>query len=207
MISVGIVEDHEEYRQSLVFLISSFPGYRVEWSFSNAEDALENNIPCEVMLLDINLPNISGTDAIPLFRKRFQEQKIIILTIQEDDESILQAIRNGADGYLLKKTNPQHILDAIRHVHEGGAALTPLIAKQVLAFFKPVKQSNDPANTLTPRESEILDLIVHGLGTSAIAGKLFISPQTVRNHVKKIYEKLQVHSKAQAVAKALKKNW
>ena len=203
-ISVGIVEDHAEFRQSLVFLISSVSEYKVEWAFSSAEEALETQPATDVLLLDINLPNLSGIDAIPLFNKRFPGQKIMMLTIQEDEDSILKAIRNGADGYLLKKTNPQHILEAIRQVYEGGAALTPLVAKQVLAFFKPAKVNPDTETSLTPREKEILDLIVRGHSTSAIADSLFISIQTVRNHVKKIYEKLQVHSKAQAVAKALK---
>jgi DNA-binding NarL/FixJ family response regulator len=128
----------------------------------------------------------------------------MMLTIQEDEDSILKAIRNGADGYILKKTSPPKILEAIQQVYEGGAALTPMVAKQILKLFKPVKVTGDTQFDLTPRENEILNLIVQGIANSAIADKLFISLQTVRNHIKKIYEKLQVHSKAQAVAKVLK---
>ncbi|MGA2823989.1 MAG: response regulator transcription factor [Bacteroidales bacterium] len=203
-ISVGIVEDHAAFRQSLVFLISSFSEYKVEWAFASAEEALKNPTVTDVLLLDINLPNLSGIDAIPLFNERFPGQKIMMLTIQEDEDSILKAIRNGADGYILKKTSPPKILEAIQQVYEGGAALTPMVAKQILKLFKPVKVTGDTQFDLTPRENEILNLIVQGIANSAIADKLFISLQTVRNHIKKIYEKLQVHSKAQAVAKVLK---
>ncbi len=203
-ITIGLVEDHSEFRQSLVFLISSFTDYQVVWSLGSVKEALDNQDPVDVILLDINLPDISGIEALPLFRKKNPEQKIVMLTIQDDEESILNAIKAGADGYILKKTSPQKILEAIRQVYEGGAALTPMVAKQVLAMFTPPKAKADTHSSLTPRETEILDLITQGITTVMIAEKLFISPQTVRNHIKNIYEKLQVHSKSQAVAKALK---
>ena len=205
-ISVGIVEDHDEFRKSLVFLISSFSEYKVEWAFSSATEALGNSTGTDILLLDINLPDLSGIDAIPLFNKKFPGQKIIMLTIREDEESILKAIKNGADGYILKKTSPPKIIEAIQQVYEGGAALTPMVAKQILTVLKPVKIIKDQSFSLTPKETEILNLIVQGSSTNAIAEQLFISILTVRNHIKKIYEKLQVHSKAQAVAKALKEN-
>ena len=203
-ITVGIVEDHSEFRQSLVFLISSFTEYQVLWALGSAEEALANQVSADIILLDINLPNLSGIEAIPLIKEKMPEQKIIMLTIQEDEESILGAIRAGADGYILKKTSPQKILEAIHQVYEGGAALTPMVAKQVLAMFKPQKAVLESSGSLTAREKEILTLITQGMSTIVIAETLFISPQTVRNHVKNIYEKLQVHSKAHAVAKALK---
>jgi DNA-binding NarL/FixJ family response regulator len=200
-IKVGIVEDHAEFRQSLCFLISSFTSYEVIWDCVSAEEALRQR-SADVVLLDINLPGKSGIEAIPAFKASSPEQKIIMLTILEDEHHILQAIRNGADGYILKKSQPPKILDAIQQVYEGGAALTPMVARQVLASFRPSRK--DTSDTLTPRELEILSLITDGISTEMIADKLFISPQTVRNHIKNIYEKLQVHSKAQAVAKALK---
>ena len=203
-ISIGIVEDHSEFRQSLVFLLSSFPGYRVEWAMGSAEEAIGSNVPADIILLDINLPNLTGVEAIPFFKEKFPDQKIIMLTIQDDEESILSAIRAGADGYILKKTSPHKILEAIHQVYEGGAALTPMVAKQVLALFQPQKSVNEPSTGLTPREKEILSLITQGITTVAIADSLFISQQTVRNHIKNIYEKLHVHSKAHAVARALK---
>jgi DNA-binding NarL/FixJ family response regulator len=203
-IAIGIVEDHSEFRQSLVFLISSFTDYKVVWALGSVKEALDHPAAADIILLDINLPGLSGIQAIPMFRKRIPGQKIIMLTIQDDEESILSAIKEGADGYILKKTSPQKILEAIHQVYEGGAALTPMVAKQVLAMFNPPKPSFESSSVLTPREKEILNLITQGATTPMIAETLFISPQTVRNHIKNIYEKLQVHSKAQAVAKALK---
>ncbi len=203
-ITVGIVEDHSEFRQSLVYLISSFSEYSVAWSYSSVEEALENFTETDIILLDINLPGLSGIDAIPLFKQRFAQQKIVMLTILEDDYHILEAIKNGADGYLLKKSSPNKILDAIQQVYDGGGALTPMVAKQVMAFLKPEAQKPGSESNLTVREKEILVLITQGMTNELIADKLFISVQTVRNHIKNIYDKLQVHSRAQVVVKAFK---
>jgi len=203
-ISVGIIEDHSEFRKSLVYLVSSYTDFEVRWAHSSVEEARKKYIETDVLLLDINLPGISGTDAIPLFKQLAPHQKIIMLTILEDDFHILEAIKNGADGYILKKSNPERIIDAIRQVNEGGAALTPMVARQVLAFLKPESARPESPSHLTAREKEILLLLTQGLNNEMIAGRLFISAQTVRNHIKNIYEKLQVHSRAQVVAKALK---
>jgi len=203
-IAIGIVEDHSEFRQSLVFLISSFSGYTVKWSYSSVEEALENYTETDVMLLDINLPGLSGIEAIPLFKQKCPGQKIIMLTILEDDFHILEAIKNGADGYILKKTSRNKILDAIQQVYEGGGALTPMVARQVMAFLKPEAAKPDAPDHLTPREKEILVMITQAMSNELIADKLFISVQTVRNHIKNIYDKLQVHSRAQVVVKAFK---
>jgi DNA-binding NarL/FixJ family response regulator len=203
-ISIGIVEDHSEFRQSLLYLISSFSEYKVEWAYSSVEEAFENLTETDVLLLDINLPGLTGLEAIPLFKQKCPEQKIVMLTILEDDYHILEAIKNGADGYILKKTTPNKILDAIQQVYEGGAALTPMVAKHVMAFLKPEASAPGSPSHLTSREKEILVLITQGMTNELIATKLFISVQTVRNHIKIIYDKLQVHSRAQVVAKALK---
>lgn len=203
-VSVGIVEDHDEFRRSLVFLVSSFTEYSVIWSYGSVEEAIAHTCAPDVLLLDINLPRMSGLDAIPLIKNRWHHSKIIMLTILEDEYNIMTAIKNGADGYILKKTNPQRILEAVQQVYEGGAALTPMVAKQVLSFFNPLQKAEQTASVLTRREHEILSYIVSGITNERIATELFISTQTVRNHIKNIYEKLQVHSKAQVVAKALK---
>ena len=203
-ITIGIVEDHSEFRQSLEFLISTLSEYALAWSYSSVEETFENFIETDVILLDINLPGMTGIEAIPLFKQKFPDQKIVMLTILEDDFHILEAIKNGADGYILKKSSPNKIVDAIQQVYEGGAALTPMVAKQVMAFLKPdAAKSGSPSN-LTPREKEILLLITQGMTNELIADKLFISVQTVRNHLKNIYDKLQVHSRAQVVVKAFK---
>lgn len=203
-ISVAIIEDHTEFRQSLVYLISSFSDYSVSWAFSSVEEALKKFVPTEVLLLDINLPGLSGIEAIQLFKEKQPSIKIIMLTIFEDEHHIFEAIKHGADGYILKKSSPNKILDAIIQVTEGGAALTPMVAKQVMEFLKPAKRIQDSGNHLTSREREILQLITQGITNDDIADKLFISIQTVRNHIKSIYEKLQVHSRAQVVAKAFR---
>lgn len=203
-ISVGIVEDHSEFRQSLVYLISSFSEYKVVWACSSVEEAMEIPSETDVLLLDINLPGLTGLEAIPLFKQMYPEQKIVMLTIFEDDYHILEAIKNGADGYILKKTTPNKILDAIQQVFDGGAALTPMVAKQVMAFLQPGKVVPGSSSNLTSREKEILALITQGMTNELIANKLFISVETVHNHIKNIYEKLQVHSRAQVVAKAFR---
>jgi DNA-binding NarL/FixJ family response regulator len=202
-ISLGIIEDHSEFRQSLVYLVSSFSDYSVKWALGSVEEALSAFSEVDVLLLDINLPKMAGTEAIPLFKNKCPEMKIIMLTIQEDGDSILQAIQNGADGYILKKTHPQKILEAIQQVKDGGAPITPMVARQVFSFLKTSSAKGSNEANLTAREIEILTLITQGFSNDAIASKLFISVQTVRNHIKNIYDKLQVHSKAQAVAKAL----
>lgn len=202
-VSISIIEDHSEFRQSLEYLIASFSDYHLASSAGSVEEFMDENKAGNVLLLDINLPGMSGIEAIPLLKGKFPELKIIMLTILDDDQHIMEAIKRGADGYILKKTPPQRILDAVQQVQDGGAALTPMIARQVLAFFKAPLKKNNPEEELTPREKEILGLITEGLSTEGIAAKLFISNQTVRNHIKNIYGKLQVHSRAQAVARAL----
>lgn len=203
-ITIGIVEDHSEFRQSLVFLISTLSDYAVAWSYSSVEETFENFTETDVILLDINLPGMTGIEAIPLFKQKYPDQKIVMLTILEDDFHILEALKHGADGYILKKSSPNKIVDAIQQVYEGGAALTPMIAKQVIAFLKPEAAKSGSPSNLTPREKEILLLITQGMTNELIADKLFISVQTVRNHIKNIYDKLQVHSRAQVVVKAFK---
>jgi DNA-binding NarL/FixJ family response regulator len=203
-ISVGIVEDHSEFRQSLVYLISSCTDFSVAWAFSSAEDALKDETEADILLLDINLPGLTGIEAIPLFKQKYPAQKIIMLTILEDDHHILEAIKSGADGYILKKTSPQQILEGIRQVFGGGAALTPMVARQVMAYLQTGTGREAPQYSLTAREKEILVIITQGLTNEQIAQKLFISPQTVHNHIKNIYEKMQVHSRAQVVTKAFR---
>ncbi len=205
MINVTIIEDHPDFREGLAHLINATEGYKCLSVFQNAEEGIDN-IPedTNVVLLDIGLPGMSGIDAIPYIKKKLPSVKIIMLTVFDDDDNILKAILAGADGYLLKKSSPVKILSALEEVITDGSPMTASIAKKVIDLFKdyvPVK--SDDVN-LSIREMEILQLIVDGMENNEIAGKLFISIQTVRNHIRHIYEKLHVHSKSQAVVKAIR---
>ncbi len=205
MIKVSIIEDHHDLRKGLEYLINVSAGFEVADTFANAEEGIKGLTGNEnVLLLDINLPGLSGIEAIPHIKEKFPEIKIIMLTIFDDDDNIMNAILAGADGYLLKKTAPPQILNSIKTCMEGGSPMTPGIAKKVLYLFKKHIPAKNDDFRLSKREVEILNLLVNGWENKAIAEKLFISVQTVRNHIRHIYEKLQVHSKSQAVVKAIR---
>ena len=203
-INVGIIEDHSDYRESLKHLIHSAGDMVFQWEFASIEKAVGNYSPADVILLDIHLPGISGVEGIPILKKQSNKPAIIMLTIVEDDGCLFQAIKNGADGYILKKANPQKILSAIRQVFEGQVALTPAVARQIFNQLQPAKDGLILLEQLTPRETEILGLICKGDSNESISEKLYISIETVRNHVKSIYGKLQVNSRAEAIVKMYK---
>jgi len=159
----------------------------------------------EIILLDIGLPGMNGIEGIQHFKKISPSAKIIMLTIQDDDESIFKSICNGASGYLLKDSSSDKILEAVKEVLGGGAPMNSSIAFKVLEMFKNFIPAKNDYN-LSPRETEILQLLVEGFTKKNIAGKLIISYHTVDSHLRKIYEKLEVHSASSAVAKALKEN-
>ena len=206
-ISVVTIEDHAEFRESIAFILQSTEGFHCVGEYGSAEEALSKMPEPDVVLLDLNLPGISGLDAIERIKGRFPETHILIFTVFDDAQHIFPAILAGADGYILKKIPPLRLLQAIEDAAAGGSPMTPMIAKKTLDLFKryvPRKNQDDP---LTTREREILSLLVDGLGNEEISNKLFISLQTVRNHIRHIYEKLHVHSKSQAVLKALKEGF
>lgn len=203
-IKVTIIEDHQEFRNSIVYILKSTEGFECTGDFYSVEDALKRLKQTEVILLDIKLPGISGIEGIQKLKNMLPDVKIIMLTVFDDNNNIFEAILRGADGYLLKKTQPIRILEAIRDASEGGSPMTPYIAKKVLDLFKKrVASDAEIKSPLSEREREILSLIVIGLNNQEISERLFISIQTVRNHIRHIYEKLHVHSKTQAVIKAL----
>jgi DNA-binding NarL/FixJ family response regulator len=207
MIHISVIEDHHDFRNALMQLLQIADGFTPISSFSNAEDAIESLSGKEdIILLDINLPKMSGVDAIPFIKQKYPEVKIIMLTMLDDDNTVMQAILNGANGYLLKKTSPEQILSSLQICQEGGSPMTPGIASKVLQLFKKYIPQKNNDYALTKREIEILSNLVEGLDNQQIADKLFISIQTVRNHIRHIYEKLQVHSKSQAVVKALRES-
>lgn len=204
-ISVVIVEDDTQIRAGISVLIQSTEGFELKGAFGDCKSALKNleDILPEVFLMDISMPGLSGIDCTAKIKSTYPSSNIIMLTVYEDDAQIFDSLRAGASGYILKRTPLDQILEAIKDVQSGGAPMTPSIAKRVLSFFNSAGNKLKEYN-LTQRENEILNELVNGLSYKKIAETLFISLDTVRSHIKNIYQKLQVSSKSEAVAKALK---
>ncbi|MHB1688191.1 MAG: response regulator [Ignavibacteriaceae bacterium] len=203
-IKVAIIEDHKEFRESIYYILQSTEGFRCVGKYNSVEEALPSMPKPDVVLLDINLPGMSGIEGIEKIKKIYPDTKVVMLTVFDDNRNIFHAILSGADGYILKKTPPLRLIQAVEDAAAGGSPMTPTIAKQALELFKNYVPHKSEDDLLTNREHEILSLIVDGLENDEISTKLFISLQTVRNHIRHIYEKLHVHSKSQAVVKAIK---
>ena len=206
---VIIFEDNRNLREGLVQLINGSPGFECVGAFANCTDLIKDirqTIP-DVILMDIEMPGISGIEAVQIAKENFPDVKILMETIFDDNDKIFQSICNGAEGYILKNTPPIQMLAAIKEVFEGGAPMTPSIARKVLKMvkYKPSTETVSDFN-LSDREKEVLKYLVEGMSYKLIAESCFISPETVSGHIKNIYKKLQVHSKGEAVAKAIKKN-
>jgi len=207
MIKVSIIEDHYDFRIGLEKLLDVAYGFECIDAYRSVENALGNlKGEADILLLDINLPKMSGVEALPLLKEKFPTLKIIMLTMLDDDDTILQAIVSGANGYLLKKTKPEKILNSLKECMQGGSPMTGSIASKVLTLFKRYIPQKNNDYALTKREIEILNLLVEGYDNHTIANQLFISFDTVRNHIRHIYQKLHVHSKSQAVVKALRES-
>ena len=206
-IRILLYEDNRDLREGMTFLLQATPGLSLIGAFPDTSN-LEMQIPGlkpDVVLMDIDMPGRSGIDATPVVKALNPTTQVLMLTVFEDEDKIFQAIRNGASGYLLKRTSPTEIIAAIHDVHQGGSPMTSSIARRVLHFFQqeqPVAKSKD--YDLSPREHEILRSLVKGFSYKLIADEHFISIDTVRSHIRHIYEKLQVNSKTEAVLKALK---
>jgi len=204
-ISVAIFEDNYLLRDSYYQLINGTPGFSCVGAFDNAADLvfkIKHSRP-QVVLMDIDMPGINGIDAVLMIKENFPEIFIIMQTVFEDDDKIFQAIQAGANGYILKKTPPAKILEAVVEVFNGGAPMTPSIAAKTLALFrsglKPLPDKSEAK--LSERQKEILECVVNGMSYKMIADKLFISIDTVRYHIKNIYEILQVHSRFELLNK------
>lgn len=206
-IRVAIIEDHDDYREGLFHLIDHTEGFQCVGQYVSVEEAVRKMPEADVVLLDIGLPGKSGIEGIGEIKRRYPDAQVIMLTVFEDDKNIFEAIRAGANGYLLKKTPPAKLLLAIEDAAAGGMPMTPFVARQVVEMFKKYIPAEKENFSLTERESEVLSLLVEGSNYAMIAEKLFISLDTVRNHIRHIYEKLHVHSKAEAVAKAIKRGF
>ncbi len=202
---VMIVDDDRDAREGLAFLINSTAGYCCVGTFGSVEQALESarDAP-DVVLLDIRLPRLSGVDGVPLLRDRFQAADIVMLSVCGDRDNVFASVCRGASGYLLKNTPPAKLLEAIREVREGGAPMSPEIARSVIHLFRSVAPSAHAGPALTPQEIRLLTLLARGYSYRAAGESLHVTENTVRNYIRSIYEKLHVHSKSEAVAKALK---
>ena len=206
-IKVTIFEDNTNLRRGLTTLINGSDGFECAGAFGNCDNLIKNitDSKPDVVLMDIEMPGMDGIEAVKMLKPQFPEIKILMETIFEDDEKVFQSICNGAEGYILKNTPPAQILEAIKEILEGGAPMTPSIASKVLAMFKSgTSFPKDESYNLTDREREILKYLVDGMSYKAVADKCFVSLDTVSTHVKNIYKKLQVHSKSEAVSKAIK---
>lgn len=207
MIKIVVVEDNDSIREGLKILIDGTEGYSCVASYSDCESMLKNirKYDPQVLLMDIGLPGMNGIEGIKKVKAILPELAILVLTIYEENDLIFEALCAGACGYLVKKTPPSRLLEAIKDAHEGGAPMSSHIARKVIDFFQKKPASQNKINyDLTPREKEILTGLVEGHNFKAIADSLFISIETVRFHFRNIYKKLHVHSQSEAVAKAIK---
>jgi DNA-binding NarL/FixJ family response regulator len=207
-LKVAVVEDLEHIREGLRTLINGTPGYRCIAACGSVEEALEKftqDAP-DVALVDIGLPGISGIEGTRLLKERHPAIQVIILTVYDDDGRIFEALCAGAFGYLLKNTPPARLLESVREVADGGAPVSPEIARKVISLFQTVRPAARPDQQLTPHETRILKLLVDGHNYKTASAELKISINTISFHVRSIYGKLQVHSKSEAVAKALRNN-
>jgi len=206
-INVSIVEDNEQLRTTLARVIERAEGFRCVSHYGSAEAALEG-LPKdkpEVVLMDINLPGMNGVECARQLKQIAPEIQVMMLTVYEDTENIFNALAAGAAGYLLKRTKSAELLEAIREVHRGGSPMTPHIARKVTQSFQRSGPSSQPAENLSQREQEVLDCLSQGFLYKEIAEKLGISYETVHTYIRRIYEKLQVRTRTEAVAKFLKR--
>lgn len=203
---IAIFDDNSKRRESLEMLIELTDGMAFAGSFPDCSNVLNDIDAChpDLVLMDIDMPNVNGIDGVIIIRKKYPDIKILMQTVFEDDEKLFACIRAGADGYILKKAQPQELLNAIEDALKGGAPMTPSIARQVLRFVGSIENKKQTEDfNLTARETEILSMLVQGLSYKMIANRCFISLPTVNSHIQNIYEKLQVHSAVEAVTKAI----
>ncbi len=205
-IAVAIVDDNKDLRMGTSYVLSSSPSFKVVGAYETAEgliDAFDDIVP-DVVLMDIELPGMNGIQATEILKKHHTHVQIVILSVFEDDENVFQAICAGACGYVAKPVMPGQVTDMVEQAFGGASPMSPHIARKVLEMFKHHLPPPKADYNLTERELEVLDYLTKGYDNKMIAEKLFLSTYTVRAHIRNIYDKLHVHSKSQAVAKALK---
>jgi DNA-binding NarL/FixJ family response regulator len=207
MVKVAIVEDDNEIREGLSVLINGSEGFHCVAAYSSAEDALSDLLEKkpDVVLMDINLPHMSGIECTRKLKALRPDLSIMVLTVYDDDDSIFESLKAGARGYILKKTPPAKLLESILEMHNGGSPISSRIARRVVQTFQVLGTSSEERENLSRRENEILAYLAKGYRYREIAETLFISIETVRTHVRNIYEKLQVRSRTEAVLKVFPK--
>jgi DNA-binding NarL/FixJ family response regulator len=205
IIKVAIVEDRREIREGLTMLIGGTEGFLCTGSYRSVEEALDkivHQLP-DLVLMDIGLPGMSGIEGLRILKERYPDMLLLMLSVYNDDDRIFDAMCAGASGYLLKKTPPVKLLESIREVVQGGAPMSPEVARRVIALFREIRPPERADYELTPHETRLLKLLVEGHNYKTAAAELNVSVHTVSFHLRSIYDKLQVHSKSEAVAKAV----
>jgi DNA-binding NarL/FixJ family response regulator len=206
VLKVVLIEDQPRIRDGLRTLIDGTAGYHCAGSFGSMEEALDrigNAVP-DVVLVDIGLPRMSGIEGIRVLRQKYPDLPALVLTVYGDDRRIFDAICAGAGGYLLKTTPPARLMESLREAVDGGAPMSPEVARRVIALFREVRPPESADYQLSPHEIRLLKLFVEGHNYKTAAAELKVSVNTIRFHIRNIYEKLHVHSKSEAVAKALR---
>lgn len=203
MTKVGIVEDNKTTREGLETIVNLSKDFRCVCTCATAEEALKvlpKHAP-DLVLMDIQLPNMSGVDCVARLRELLPDVKAIMVTVYEDPDRIFRALRAGASGYLLKRSTPEEVLHAMREVQQDGGAMSGEIARKVIGYFREQSVAKADVEELTVREREVLELVVHGLSNKEIAERLSVTAEGVRWHLKHIYQKLHVHSRTEAALK------
>lgn len=206
VIKVAIIEDQQVLREGLAFLVDSTGGFRCTGSFGSVEQAVRrigDDLP-QVVLIDIGLPGVSGIEGIRILKERWPELLMITLTVYEDDQKIFDALCAGASGYLLKRTPPARLVESLKEVVSGGAPMSPEVASRVISLFKNIRPPERADHHLTPHELRLLKMLVEGHSYKTAAAELGSSINTIGTHMQSIYRKLQVHSKSEAVVKAIR---
>jgi DNA-binding NarL/FixJ family response regulator len=205
MITVSIVDDEKGLRESIATFVNGSPGFRCVSNYSSAEAALKG-LPADkpdVVLMDINLGGMTGIECVERLKTVSPNMQILMLTVYEDTDQIFKALAAGATGYLLKRSSPTKLLQAIREVHAGGSPMSSSIARKVVASFQKSRQAGEKPTHLSPREEAVLNCLAKGLTYKQIADQLDISIDTIRTYLRRVYEKLHVQSRTEAVAKYL----
>lgn len=202
-ITVAIVEDKEPIRQSLAILVDGAEGFSCQVTFENAELALDYlpTHPVDVVLMDIDLPGMNGIDCVRQLKVLCKDTQFLMCTMYDEEETVFDALKAGANAYILKRSPPHKLLEAITELHEGGSPMSSTIARKIAGSFYVNPTATSELDILTPREREILDRLAKGHSHKEVATELFVSPTTIRKHIFNIYQKLQVHSKVEAVNK------